>query len=209
VAVARVISYGGGALLLLWLARSGYVVFVRHQPWTGPFGFNPDEACGQIGASCGAVTGIVVSWLTLASASALFLLRRLRAVVNSYGKTAENRASELVPTASGGIVGDVVGRNDLCQVIIQDLRDSGDRRPHILIGGVGTGKTAVLVLLTQLLAGCGATPVPIRLRDAKDELDFQDLARKKFQAEVDDALLSQSEGDRMVYRASATAPSTP
>jgi hypothetical protein len=197
VAVARIISYGGGALLLLWLVRSSYVLFVRHEPWTGPFGFNPDEACQVAGASCGAVTGIVVSLLTLAAATSLFLLRRLRAVVNSYGKTAKHRASELVPTAAGGIVGDVVGRNDLCQVIVEDLRDSKDRRPHILIGSVGTGKTAVLVLLTQLLARCGATPVPIRLRDAQDELNFQELARTKFMAEVDDKLLSESEGDRI------------
>jgi hypothetical protein len=69
VAVARIISYGGGTLLGLWLVRSGYVVFVRRQPWTGPFGFNPDEACQQVGASCGAVTGIVVSWSTLPAAS--------------------------------------------------------------------------------------------------------------------------------------------
>jgi hypothetical protein len=69
------------ALLLLWLVRSSYVLFIRQEPWTGPFGFNPDEACRQTGASCGAVTGIVVSLLTLAAATSLFLLRRLRALL--------------------------------------------------------------------------------------------------------------------------------
>jgi hypothetical protein len=197
VALARVISYGGGALLLLWLARSSYVVFLRKEPWTFPPGFNPDVGCRMIGSSCGAVTGIVVTWLSLAAGTALFLLRRLRAVVKSYGERAEKRPSELVLTASGGIVDDVVGRNDLCRVIIDDLRESGDRRPHILIGGVGTGKTAVLVLLTRLLAECGATPVPIRLRDAQGELNFLDLARSRFLAQVDQTLISQSEGDRI------------
>ncbi|MBM7804247.1 hypothetical protein JOD57_000084 [Geodermatophilus bullaregiensis] len=197
VALARVITYGGGLLLLLWLARAGYVAFVRREPWTEPFGFDPDGTCRQVGVSCGAITGLVVSWLSVAAGSALFLLLRFRAVVNRYRRTARTRPFDLVPTASGGIVGDVVGRNDLCQVIIDDLRDSGDRRPHVLVGGVGTGKTAVLVLLTHLLAQCGAVPVPVRLRDAQTDLDFQELARRRFHSQVDDALLSQGEGDRI------------
>ena len=46
-----------------------------------------------------------------------------------------------------------------------DLHDRGVR-PHVLVGGVGTGKTAVLVRLTELLAEKRAIPVPVKLRDA-------------------------------------------
>ena len=42
-------------------------------------------------------------------------------------------------------------------------------RPHLLVGGVGAGKTAVLVRLTEFLAA-GAVPVPIRLRTPETEL---------------------------------------
>lgn len=197
VAAARFISYGAALLLLLWVARAAFVVLVKHDPVVYPFGFNPDDTCRRVGASCGALTGFVVSWLSVAAASAVFLLRRLRAVVNTYRDAARDTPEDLVATASGGIVGEVVGRDDLCRVIIDDLRDREDRRPHILIGGVGAGKTAVLVSLTHELAAAGATPVPIRLRDADGELDFQELARTKFLAEVDGRLLSSGEGDRV------------
>jgi hypothetical protein len=193
----RWLSIAGAALLLLWLIRAIVVVFVRHEPWSFPFSFNPDGGCKDIGPSCGALTGIGVSWLSIAAATALFLVGRLRTVVNRYGRRAEDRPTDLVPTAASGIMADVVGRDDLCHVILEDLRETQDRRPHILIGGVGAGKTAVLVLLTKLLARGGATPVPIRLRDAQDGLDFQELARRKFQSEVDPILLSQGEGDRI------------
>jgi hypothetical protein len=33
-----------------------------------------------------------------------------------------------------------VGRDELCKVVIADLHDRGTR-PHVLVGGVGTGKT--------------------------------------------------------------------
>ena len=55
----------------------------------------------------------------------------------------------------------------------------------------------MLVLLTEMLARGGATPVPIRLRDAQEGLDFEELAGTKFLSEVDTILLSQSEGDRI------------
>ena len=197
VTVNRYLAYAGGLLLLLWLLRAIVVVFVLRKAWSFPVTFNPDVFCKETAPSCGALTGIGVSWLSLAAATALFLIWRMRRVVNRYRRRAKNHPADLVPTAASSLVGDVVGRNDLCRVIVEDLRNSEDRRPHILLGGVGTGKTAVLVLLTRLLAKGGATPVPIRLRDAQDSLDFGELARMKFQSEVNSTLLSQSEGDRI------------
>src|SRR5258708_13034604 len=70
-------------------------------------------------------------------------------------------------------------------------------RPHVLVGGVGAGKTAVLVRLTELLADKRAVPVPVRLRDATEILDFESLARERFLSEVNQnqRLIFSSEGE--------------
>src|SRR5260370_27957541 len=68
-------------------------------------------------------------------------------------------------------------------------------RPHVLVGGMGAGKTAVLVRLTELLAGKRVIPVPVRLRDATTALDFENLARERFLSEVDQHLISSFEGE--------------
>ncbi|MDQ4130077.1 MAG: hypothetical protein M3133_03660, partial [Actinomycetota bacterium] len=66
----------------------------------------------------------------------------------------------------------------------------------VVLGGVGVGKTAVLVELTKRLAEHGALPVPVRLRDAQQELDFSALARRRFTAEVGRTAHSDAEADR-------------
>jgi predicted NACHT family NTPase len=81
--------------------------------------------------------------------------------------------------------------------MIADLRDTGTRRPHVVVGGIGTGKTALLVRLTQLLARQRAVPVAVRLRDAQERLDFRELAREKFIADLDSGILSDSEGEKV------------
>jgi hypothetical protein len=53
---------------------------------------------------------------------------------------------------------------------------------------------AVLYQLTRLLAENGAVPVPIRLRDAEDGVDFATLARERFIAKATGASIS-SAGD--------------
>ena len=67
----------------------------------------------------------------------------------------------------------------------------------MVIGSVGTGKTALLVRLTQLLAERHLVPIAVRLRDAQEGLDFGELARKRFVADADRALRSDSEGERV------------
>ncbi len=101
-----------------------------------------------------------------------------------------------MPTA-GSIIGDVVGRDELCRVMIADVRDSSTRRPHVVVGGIGTGKTALLVRLTKLLAHQHAVPVAIRLRDARERLDFGDLARERFIADLQTGILSDTEGEKV------------
>jgi hypothetical protein len=115
-----------------------------------------------------------------------------------YRAAARYEARDLVPTA-GSVLDEVVGRDDLCQVLMAAL--AGRRvRPHVLVGGVGTGKTSVLVRLTESLADKRAIPVPIRLRDAVYALDFENLAQERFLDEVNPYLLSSDEGEKVWRR---------
>jgi hypothetical protein len=181
-------------VFLLWLAWSLYVV-IHGEP--SAFRFDPDHRCAQLGFSCGALSNFATSGLLLAIASA-FLLWRLYTLLRRYQARARSGSRELVPTA-GAILDQVVGRDELCKVLMVDLHDRR-MRPHVIVGGVGTGKTAVLVRLTEFLAEKGAVPVPIRLRDAGSELDFENLARDRFLNEVNQHLLSSAEGETIWRR---------
>jgi hypothetical protein len=183
-----------GALVLVALVIRAVVVAIAHHPMSFPF--HPDTGCEQIGFSCEVLTGIFLPILTVALASLVFLSFRLSFVHRPYVRKARQNPRELVLTA-GSIIGEVVGRDQLCQVIIEDLLTREARRPHVIIGGVGTGKTALLVQLTKLLAARRAVPVPVRLRDAQEVLDFRKLARDRFLAEADAALLSDAEGEKV------------
>jgi hypothetical protein len=186
---ARIFVYGGVLLLLVLLAWAVDAVLSRRPV---PL----DNRCDFRTLSCGAISSFVVPILTLALATAFFLLGRLWYLRRRYLHTARDRPQDMVPTA-GSIIGDVVGRDELCRVMIADVRDTSTRRPHVVVGGIGTGKTALLVRLTQLLAKQHAVPVAVRLRDAQDKLDFAELARKKFLADLQSSLLSDTEGEKV------------
>jgi hypothetical protein len=195
VVVARLVTYIGAIALAALVVRSLVIVF-GGEPGRFPFGFDPDLGCRDIGYSCGVANSILMTSLTLAFAAAAFLFLRLRRVRSPYVRRARTETRELVPTA-GTIIGDVVGRDEVCHVIMDDLREREGRRPHVVLGGVGVGKTAVLFRLTRLLAENGAVPVPIPLRDAQGDLDFIGLARKRFVAQVADASISDAEAERV------------
>ncbi|MFF8926178.1 ATP-binding protein [Streptomyces longwoodensis] len=110
---------------------------------------------------------------------------------------ARNHPHELVPTA-GTLVNRIVGRQELSQVMAQTLRNRKTRKPYLLVGGVGVGKTAVLVELTRMLAQQSAVPVPISLRDVKGdgELDFEEIARRRFEDEADQGVLAGNNIDK-------------
>ena len=192
VTAAAALSYVGAVILVLWVGQSLYVVL-----WNNPnaLPFNTEKACNNTEFSCSTLAGTIVPVLSLAVASAVFLLVRLSRVRRPYVRKARERPQELVQTA-GNMVGEVVGRDQLCDVIIDDVIDPRSRRPHVIVGGVGTGKTALLVQLTKRLAEQGAVPVPVRLRDAQDRLDFRELAQKRFLAESENLLLSNAEGEK-------------
>jgi hypothetical protein len=183
-------------ILVAWMLRSVYVVFVLRRPWSvWP---NDDGMCRNVDVSCGAISGWITSLLSIALASVVFLFWRFWRMDRRYRAKARQHARDLVPTA-GPIFGEIVGRDDLCRVLMEDLRDADTRRPHVLVGGVGTGKTAVVVLLTEMLAKRRAVPVPIRLRDA-ETLDFSALAKDQFIQTVNEQLTSAGEGEKVWRR---------
>ncbi len=189
----QVLSYGGVVLLMVWIARAIFVVITGGSDFTGLY---LERRCEGTGISCGALTGFVLPWLSVALATALFLFRRLRKVPKSRRQDATTKPHKLVPTA-GSNTGKVVGRDELCKVLIDNVHTGHDRRPQLIVGGVGTGKTAVIVRLVELLAGKGATPIAIRMRDVPRNFSFRDLACSQFQRQISGGLLSSGEGDKI------------
>jgi hypothetical protein len=190
--VLEIVSYLGAALLVAGVGASAYVMIV------GSPGFlkGINNRCDTYSQACGTVFGIITPILSVALASAAFLFYRLRYVRSPVVRKAKRRPQDLVQTAARN-VGTVVGRDELCRVIMEDIRSPEFRRPHLVVGGVGTGKTAVLVQLTKLLAEHGAVPVPIRLRDAREKLSFRDMAYDRFISMTEDRLLSTGEAEKV------------
>jgi hypothetical protein len=157
-----------------------------------------DQNCAEAPFSCGVVTGVFFTVLALALAFASFVIWRVRWVARGYVQTAVKRPTELVETASSM---EVVGRDELCEVIEQNL--CAERRPHLLVGGMGAGKTAVMVRLTQMLAKSGAIPIPIQLRDpngsgnASASLDFRSLAHERFVAAIEPMAFGPDEAEKI------------
>jgi hypothetical protein len=178
-----------------WLGWVAYLYIVRG----GPSGaaFDPDRRCSALGFSCGIATNLLASGVLVAFAAS-FVLWRLRRLQKHYWDRARYESRELVPTA-GAIIDQVVGRDELCKAVMTDLHDRVTR-PHVIVGGIGTGKTAVLVRLTEYLAEKQAIPVPVRLRDAVTDLDFEAMARDRFLSEVNAGLFSSSEGETIWRR---------
>jgi len=186
-----------GIAVLVFVAWLGWSIYVVVHGAPTNFRYDPDRRCAQVGLTCGAISNFLTSGLLLALAS-FFLLWRLFGLLRWYRARARTQSRELVPTA-GTILDEVVGRDELCKVVMADLRER-QTRPHVLVGGVGTGKTAVLVRLTEFLADKRAVPVPVRLRDATNTLDFELLAQRRFLSEVNQRLISSSEGETIWRR---------
>ncbi len=195
VRIATLITGLAALLFILWLGWVAYLYFIRN----GPSGasLDPDRRCGALGFSCGIATNILASGVLVAFAST-FVLWRLFGLQRRYRTRAREDSRELVPTA-GAIIDQVVGRDELCMAVMTDMHDR-TTRPHVIVGGVGTGKTAVLVRLTEYLAEKRAIPVPIKLRDATTELDFEAMARTRFLNEVNPGLISSAEGETIWRR---------
>jgi hypothetical protein len=153
-----------------------------------------DPGCADGAFVCNAGLELFGTVVAVAFAFLSFAGWRFFRVPADYRADAELEASRFVPTATQ--IDDVVGREGICTILIEDLCQKKPR-PQIIVGGVGSGKTALLVRLTQRLAGLGAVPVAVRLRDAQQELDFVDLARGRFLRHVEDKLHFGEEGTRI------------
>jgi hypothetical protein len=195
VRIATLITGLAAFLFILWIGWVVYLYVIRDGPSSATF--DPDRRCAALGFSCGVATNILASGVLVAFASS-FLLWRLFGLQRRYRTRAREDSRELVPTA-GAIIDQVVGRDELCMAVMTDLHDR-TTRPHVIVGGVGTGKTAVLVRLTEYLAEKRAIPVPIKLRDATTELDFEAMARTRFLSEVNPGLISSAEGETIWRR---------
>jgi hypothetical protein len=78
-------------------------------------------------------------------------------------------ARHLVPT--------IVARDDLVAAIADDLDQSPE--PQLIVAPTGSGKTTVLLKLTDFLARKGQIPVPVSLRGTQ-KIDFAKLARDAY-----------------------------
>ncbi|MFE6621781.1 ATP-binding protein [Streptomyces sp. NPDC057740] len=143
-----------------------------------------------------AVMRFVGPVLAASIAATLFLFWWYRWTKRRYLAKARDDPHRLVLTA-GPDTAEIVGREDIAQVIAERLRARDTRRPYLLVGGVGVGKTAVLVRLTELLAEQNAVPVPIRLRDATGDLNFERMARQRFAEEAPRGILARSKTERV------------
>ncbi|MFF1725446.1 NACHT domain-containing protein [Streptomyces sviceus] len=183
----RMYAFLGTALVVIWVAVAVYA-YVK-----------PDHHLEKLldSAWFDVVSHIVGPVLTGSLLLAFFLIYWYHRTKEPLAAKARTRPHDLVPTA-GTLVNQIVGRRELAQVIAQTLRNRKTRKPYLLVGGVGVGKTAVLVELTRMLAQQSAVPVPIRLRDmnADDELDFEQMARRRFEEETDQRVLAGSNIDK-------------
>jgi hypothetical protein len=191
VTVLEIFSYVGAIALCVVLVWS-FVVML-----SGPGILTSlNDRCDRYSAACGADVGFLIPLLSVALVSAIFLFYRLRHVTSPVIRKAKNSPQRLLETATPDI-DEIVGRDQLCQVIMEDIHHPDTRRPHLLVGGVGTGKTAVLVQLTRLFAERHAVPVPIRLRDAKDSLNFREMAHARFLAMAEGSMLSADDAEKV------------
>ncbi|HZF89241.1 NACHT domain-containing protein [Streptomyces sp.] len=188
----RIFASIGAVAFLVWIGLALSVI-------AGPGPRFVENTCRETPFSCGAVTSFVTPFLALGLSAVTFLTLQHFRTVRRVRRTAKRRPRDLVPTA-GSIIDEVVGRKELCSVIAQALRSRRWRRPYVLVGGVGSGKTAVLVQLTQVLAEKGALPVPVHLRRAdldNGEFNFSELAKKRFCDQVDPGVLSRTQAERV------------
>jgi hypothetical protein len=148
----------------------GLTAFAAVSWWTpGEGPLRVDGGCSNNQFGCGALTEVAATVLALAFAFAVFAYWRVYRVVREHVKPWRHEPHKLVPTATR--IEYVVGREGICEILEEDLMER-KRRPQVIVGGIGDGKTAVLVRLAQRLVKSGAVPVGVRLRDAKETLDF-------------------------------------
>ena len=146
-----------------------------------------------------ALTALGLSAATVVAAM-YFVVWRFRRARRRYLRKAKKHPDEMVKP--GTIIDRVVGRDELCDSLVNDLRDREQRRPRVIVGSIGVGKTALLVHLTGRLARKGITPVVLQLRDVQvgSDFDFERLAETKFCDEMQRWVFSRAEAEKVWQR---------
>lgn len=184
-----------GVAYAIWLIFALVVSILARFGTLRPWQVCPESASFY----CGQVTGLATNLLGLALGAVIFLCGWYAWLTNRYRSTVLREPERVVHTATGQQFGWVVGRDELCTLLLRRLRDRDVRRPLILVGGIGTGKTATLTLLAQHLADRRLVPIGLDLRgrriDKEQDLDFLTLAREEFLSFVDPWLWSAGQGD--------------
>ncbi len=191
-----------GAMVMLFLTVDAIVTLAGKNSSKDSF-WSPmtwvDGQCHESSFSCGILQNVFTPFLTLALVTVAYLFFRFSRVRRAYLRKARDTPHELVETA-GDIFGEVVGRDQLCAVLMGDLQDGRFRRTNVVVGGIGTGKTALVVLLTGQLARYNAVPIPLRLRGVEGGLDFRQMAFERFCREVQGDIRSAAEGEKVWRR---------
>ncbi|SCL51551.1 NACHT domain-containing protein [Micromonospora peucetia] len=152
---------------------------------------------------CGQVEGFVKPLMVAALGLAFFYFWRYIPVRRWYRRNVMRNSRMVLPSAERGLdPSDVVGRDELCELLIQRLRDRATRRPLLLVGGIGTGKTATLARLAEMLMAADVVPVGVDLRSVTDpeKLNFRQLALEQFERTIDTRLRAAGEADRIWRR---------
>ncbi|MFJ8632589.1 ATP-binding protein [Streptomyces sp. NPDC093568] len=188
--VTRVVWTVAALALLAWIVEGLYILISSRTT-----GF---EKWRQGNEGFETVLRFVGPVLAASIAATLFLFWWYRWTKRRYLAKARDDPHGLVLTA-GPDTAEIVGREEIVRVIAERLRERETRRPYLLVGGVGVGKTAVLVRLTELLAEQNAVPVPIRLRDANGgtDLNFERMAKQRFTEEAPRGILARGKTDRV------------
>ncbi|PSJ24993.1 hypothetical protein B7P34_30510 [Streptosporangium nondiastaticum] len=188
----RVLPYLAVLAVVCWV---GFGVWALIEGEKSPL----EQWCSKRGNGCAVVYGFMGPFLSLGLATVFFFGATYGSVRRSVIRAARKDPRGMVPTA-GPAIRHVVGREEMCLVIARALRDKRTRRPYLLVGGVGAGKTSVIVQLTRMLAEKGAVPVPIRLRDVDmnaPRLDFHEVAMKRFAEMTERKVLSDRHSERV------------
>jgi hypothetical protein len=190
---------------VIFIAITALVVLSVHQIAHGNGVLESiDKKCDKNGTACDVAKEMVLSLFPIAIAVLSLFLLRLNRVRSRYRAYAQKHPEELLEAEI--LSSEIVGRDDLCHVLQHDLESRWEneegipqRRPVVLVGSVGIGKTAVLARLTRWLAERGAVPVPIRLRAVQDgKIDLLELARQKFLQNA--PVISDAEADKIWRR---------
>src|SRR5690349_7977262 len=168
--VAGLVTVGGATLATL--------LGFRAVSSDGRLGIEGD--CSENAFTCGMGTGLGTTVLAVAVGFLFWRFLRTRRVVDIYRRQIHGMTSRRPwPRRAAGALR-MVPRTDLVALVIEDLCRGG-RRPQLIVGAIGTGKTCAMAHLKRELAAKRFVPVEVTLDPkAATDLDLIELAHEAF-----------------------------